>query len=270
MYIHALQTGIVHVKADFLRGSAAAGNPLTFFGKLLTDKVWVDLPIYAWVIDHSEGIFIVDTGDCADTLHNFISQSTYTIMPDEQIGAQLMNLGIAKRDIRKIILTHLHGDHVNGLADLQGIPTFLGEVEYAFYRNRLGGLFSRRTTRLPNWFDPQPIEFQQQAFGAFPRSFPLTKAGDMIAVPTPGHTAGHLSVIINYEDVSYLLAGDVTYDQEALLSRTLQGPSLAIKQHPQTLQPILSYVQTHPTIYLPSHDWESGNRLITKSIIYSV
>ena len=267
MHIHTLQTGVVHVKADFLRGSAAASNTLTFFGKLLTDKVWVDLPIYAWVIDHSEGIFIVDTGDRADTLRNFISQSTYTITPDEQIGAQLANLGITKRDIRKIILTHLHGDHVNGLADLQGVPTFLGEVEYAFYRSRLGGLFSRRTTRLPHWFDPRPIEFQQRAFGPFPQSLPLTKAADIIAVPTPGHTAGHLSIIVDYEDVSYFLAGDVTYDQQALLGQTLQGPSLAVKQHPQTLQRILSYVQMHPTVYIPSHDWESGNRLAAKSIV---
>src|SRR5258708_4982789 len=155
MKIHAIQTGIVHVKSDFLRGSAAQGT-VPFMVHLFTDRQWVDLPIYCWVIEHNEGVIVVDTGDRADTTNNFISQSTYTIRPEEQIEAQLAQLGIRPRDVSKVILTHLHGDHVNGVNGFEGVPVFLGDKEYAYYKSRFGGMFSRRTTRLPQSFDPIP------------------------------------------------------------------------------------------------------------------
>ena len=267
MNIHALQTGVVHVKADFLKGSAAAGSTLRFLARLFTDKVWVDLPIYAWVIEHDEGLIVVDTGDRADTQSNFISQSTYTIRPEEQIGAQLARLGFSERDVAKVVLTHLHGDHINGVIDFPNTPVFLGEREYATYRSRFGGTFVRRTTRLPGWFDPQPLLFQAAAVGPFPQSVALTRAGDVLAVPTPGHTGGHVSVIAIKDGVHYFLAGDVTYDQAGLLAQQLQGPSLSQPEHPRTLRRVLQYSQTQPTVYLPAHDWESGRRLVNAEIV---
>ena len=267
MNIYAVQTGIVHVKADFLKGSADAGSTLRFLARLLTDKDWVDLPIYAWVIEHEEGLIVVDTGDRADTRSNAISQSTYSIRPEEQIGAQLARLGFAARDVAKVVLTHLHGDHVNGLVDLPNVPVFLGEREYAFYQSRFGGTFARRTTRLPGGFAPQPLRFEATAAGPFARSARLTRAGDVLAVPTPGHTGGHMSVIAIKDGIHYFLAGDVTYDQAGLLARQLQGPSLSQAEHPETIRKVLQYTQAQPTVYLPAHDWESGRRLENRVLV---
>ncbi len=267
MNIHAVQTGIVHVKADFLRGSADAGSTLGFLLRLLKDKNWVDLPIYAWVIEHEEGVIVVDTGDRADTASNFISQSTYTVRPDEQIGAQLARLGLAAGDVTKVVLTHLHGDHVNGLVDLPNVPVFIGAREYATYQSWFGGTFARRTTRLPQGFAPQPMVFQPEPVGPFAQSVRLTRAGDVLAVPTPGHTGGHTSIIAIKDGIHYFLAGDVTYNQAGLLARQLQGPSLSQKEHPQTLQNVLHYVRAQPTVYLPAHDWESGKRLATREVV---
>ncbi len=261
MKIHAIQTGVVHVKADFLRGSADAGSTARFMLRLLTDKRWVDLPIFAWVIEHDEGVIVVDTGDLSDTLQNFISQSTYTVRPEEEIGPQLESLGISPRDVSKVILTHLHGDHVNGLRFFEGVRVYLGADEYTYYKSRFGGMFSRRTTRLPAWFDPQPLAAEARAYGPFDRYFPITRAGDVVAVPTPGHTPGHISIIAVSDGISYFMAGDVTYDERGLLDQRLQGPSLDQAHHPETLRRVLKYVRTAPTLYLPSHDWESGQRL---------
>jgi glyoxylase-like metal-dependent hydrolase (beta-lactamase superfamily II) len=176
-------------------------------------------------------------------------------------------LGLAPGDVSKVVLTHLHGDHVNGLSDLAEVPVFVGEDEYAFYRSTLGGLFTRRTTRLPAWLEPRPLAFEPRPLGPFPRSVALTAAGDVIAVPTPGHTGGHLSVVAVVDGVSYVLAGDVTYDQQGLLARQLQGPSLAPAAHRQTLQRVLQFVKGQPSVYLPSHDPQSGARLAARQLI---
>jgi glyoxylase-like metal-dependent hydrolase (beta-lactamase superfamily II) len=265
--IYSFQTGVVHVKADFLKGSVEAGGMLRFFGKLLTDKTWVDLPIYAWAVVHSEGVIVIDTGDRADTTNNFVSQSTYTILPEEEISAQLLKLGIKTSDVSKIVLTHIHGDHANGINQFPNTPVFLGEREYAFHKSAFGGRFNRFATRIPNWFDPQPLVFRPEPVGTFESSIALTKAGDVIAVSTPGHTAGHISIIVIADNVHYLIAGDVTYNEQGLLDQKRQGPSLAPAEHTQTLDRILRYAQQTPLVYLPSHDWESANRLATKQTV---
>jgi glyoxylase-like metal-dependent hydrolase (beta-lactamase superfamily II) len=266
MKIYALQNGTVHVKRSFLTGSVAAGGTLPFLARLFTDKESVGIPIYAWLIEHEEGLFLIDTGERSDTRANFLSRSTFTIRPEEGIGAQLAQRGISPRDITMAVLTHLHGDHVNGLGDLQGTPVGLGAHEYMYYRTRFGGTFTRLTTRLPRAFDPRPLPFQPDEVGPFPESHHLTKAGDLIVVPTPGHTGGHVSVIAISDGISYFLAGDVTYDERALLEQRLQGPSLAPEAHRVTLARVLEYARSTPTVYVPSHDGQSGQRLATKQL----
>jgi N-acyl homoserine lactone hydrolase len=56
--IHAVQTGTVDIKtAHRVR---KPGGLIRVF----TDSSWTEwLPIYAWVIDHPEGIIVVDTGE---------------------------------------------------------------------------------------------------------------------------------------------------------------------------------------------------------------
>jgi glyoxylase-like metal-dependent hydrolase (beta-lactamase superfamily II) len=268
MKIHALQTGTVHVKKSFLRGSVAAGGTLPFLGRLFTDKESVALPIYAWLIEHPEGLFLVDTGEWPAARRNFLTQSTFTIRPEEGIAAQLAHRGIVPRDVTMVVLTHLHGDHVDGLCDLLGAPVGLGDREYLFYRSHFGGTFTRLTTRLPRGFAPRRLAFQPDAVGPFPESHRLTTAGDLVLVPTPGHTGGHASVIAIDDGISYFLAGDVTYDERALLEQTLQGPSIVPHEHRTTLARVLTYVQSTPTVYLPAHDGQSGRRLATKQVAF--
>lgn len=83
----------------------------------------------------------------------------------------------------------------------------------------------------------------------------------MLIVPTPGHTPGHVSVIVVQDDVSYFLAGDTSYTQQLLLEKQIDGvtPDEAIAR--QTMQKILDYAGERPTVYLPSHDPEAVQRL---------
>jgi N-acyl homoserine lactone hydrolase len=267
MKIHAIQTGIAHVKSDFLRGSAALGGTAPFMFHLFTDKQYVDLPIYCWVIEHHEGVIVIDSGEQPDNDLSFITQSRYTVRPEEALTMQLERRGIRPHDVSKVILTHAHGDHIDGLAGFEGVPIYLGADEYAFYKSTFGGMFTRRTSRLPKWFDPKPLVASGEAFGPFDRCYPITEAGDVFAVSTPGHSIGHISVIVQDGDVNYFIAGDMTYSEQGLVDQKLQGPTVLLDKHVRTLQQGLAFVQSQPTIYLPSHDWESGKRLENKQIV---
>jgi N-acyl homoserine lactone hydrolase len=115
--------------------------------------------------------------------------------------------------------------------------------------------------RWPQWFAPRPINFEPQALGPFDRSHHVTSDGTVVIVPTPGHTPGHVSVVVLDDDGNYFLAGDTTYTQQSLLEEQVDGVSPCEAVSLQTMQRIIRYVRSQPTIYLPTHDPESGDRL---------
>src|SRR5437588_5327960 len=123
MRIHAIQTGTVAIKTRQVsgRGPGALRPYIT-----LLDTTWTEpVPIYAWVIEHPEGLIVVDTGETARTAEKgyfprwhpfFRLAARLSVCPDDEIGPQLRRLGIAPRDVRWVVLTHMHTDHAGGLA----------------------------------------------------------------------------------------------------------------------------------------------------------
>jgi N-acyl homoserine lactone hydrolase len=68
------------------------------------------------------------------------------------------------------------------------------------------------------------VEFTANPVRPFPASYPLTEAGDVLLVPTPGHTYGHLSVIVDQAGGPRLvLAGDASYRQDLMLQGVVDG-----------------------------------------------
>jgi glyoxylase-like metal-dependent hydrolase (beta-lactamase superfamily II) len=114
-----VQTGSVQVKTA--QRSRKPGGLL----RVLTDTEWTEwLPIYVWVIDHPEGIIVVDSGETARTSepgyfpgwHPYYRLSVrMNVRPQDEIGPQLRTMGIGEKDVRTLILTHFHTDHAGGL-----------------------------------------------------------------------------------------------------------------------------------------------------------
>jgi len=80
-------------------------------------------------------------------------------------------------------------------------------------------------------------------------------------VPTPGHTPGHVSVVVNTEDASFFLAGDASYSESLLINRTPDGVSPRASVTIDTMDRILRLADSRPLVYLPTHDPESVDRL---------
>jgi len=88
-----------------------------------------------------------------------------------------------------------------------------------------------------------------------------------VIVPTPGHTPGHVSVIVVDGNISHFLAGDTSYTQQFLVEKKVDGVSPSVALSMRTIQTILRYAQDSPTVYLPAHDPESAKRLETVETI---
>jgi glyoxylase-like metal-dependent hydrolase (beta-lactamase superfamily II) len=125
--IHAVQTGTVRVHE---RQRTGKGRGVARFVRTLLDRQWTEpLPIHAWVIEHPEGLIVVDTGETARASHPgyFPRWHPYyrlavreDVQEHEEIGPGMRALGLSPQDVRWVVLTHLHTDHAGRAPTLPG------------------------------------------------------------------------------------------------------------------------------------------------------
>jgi N-acyl homoserine lactone hydrolase len=265
MRIHAITTGRVRVKQAQIEGR---GHGLWRQLQPLLSPEWADWsPVYAWAIEHPEGAIVVDTGANAGLKslprwHPYFQFSVgFDIEPEQEFGPQLRSLGIGAGDVKTVVLTHLHIDHDGGLTHFPQSRILASNEELKRAAGIRGAALGYLPNRWPKWFDPEPLVWSESPYGSFRRSARITTAGDIIAVPTPGHTPHHLSVIVSDGDTQIVLAGDASYLERTMLSGTIDGISADEAVAQSTLSDIRALCAQRPTIYLPAHDPQSADRL---------
>ncbi len=267
--IHPIRTGHVRIK-EAQRSRRLGGMP----GVLLT-KQWTEwLPIFAWLIEHPEGPIVVDTGETARVAdrgyfprwHPYYRGAVqFRVDPEDEIGPQVARLGFDPWEVGTVILTHLHSDHAGGLSYFPHSRILVSRAEWRMARGFAGLTRGYLPHRWPNWLNPDLISFERSGPSPFQVCHPVTERGDVVVVPTPGHTPGHVSVIVMPEDgLRFFLAGDTTYDQGALVNRVVDGVSRQPDVALQTIERITQFTQHDLTVYLPSHDPASAHRLTEK------
>ena len=272
MRIHAIQTGFVKIKSAQVEGH---GHGLARRLAIFTDRNWTEwLPTYAWAIEHKEGVIVVDTGQGAHLLETATSyhpfarwEVVFRIDREEEIGPQLRALGIGPRDVKKVVLTHLHMDHDGGLAHFPNSEILVASGELRTASGWAGRMRGYLPNRWPSWFDPTPLKLAAEPFGPFARSRRLTHAGDIIAVATPGHTANHVSILVQEGDTTYFLAGDTSYNENLMLAGTVDGVSADDHISSTTLESIRGVARAYPTVYLPTHDPQAASRLANRHLV---
>jgi|ERR1700761_29943 len=271
--IYPIRTGMVQVRRAQME---SRGTGLARISNMLFDENWSDwLPIYAWVIEHDEGLIVVDTGETSlvhqqayfPSWHPFFRRAVrFSVHPEEEIGPQLRSLGIGSRDVRQVVLTHLHTDHAGGLVHLAGSRTWVARQEVQRASGFAGKVQGYLPHRWPKWWQPEFIRFDERPVGPFRQSMPLTRNADVLIVPTPGHTPNHVSVLVTGAP-SFFLAGDTSYTERLLLEGKVDGVSPNMSVGRRTLNQITALAEERPVVYLPSHDPESLVRLQKEAVM---
>lgn len=275
MNIHAISTGRVKITKSWQKGRADDSMRLThtLFDNHFTD--W--LPIFCFAIEHPEGLIVVDTGIPVDANKpiwfppwiRLIQRAAIfdEMTPEEEIGPQLQKRGLSPKDVRWVVMTHLHQDHEGGLHHFPNAEIVIDKSEWNVaigLAGRLGGYLNQRW---PKWLSPTLVDFNDGAYHAFAKSQSLTKRADVRLVPTHGHSAGLMSVIVEEGNHAIFFAGDSSYTQQLMLDQQIDGVAPNVQEMQQTLQRIREFVQATPTVYLPTHDPESGKRLVERKVI---
>ncbi len=271
MKIHAITTGFVQIKTRQLH-SPVSSRASRLIG-LFADRDWSDwLPIHAWAIEHEEGVIVVDTGESGSPTpglpHPYAALNVrFRVQPQDEIGPQLERLGIKPADVRRVVMTHLHTDHDGGIRHFADAEFLVAPGEYAEASGLMGRLRGYVPQRWPTDWKPRLMHLEPEPFGTFSHSQRLTRAGDVVIVSTPGHTAHHRSVIAQDGETSFFLAGDTSYTQQAMLEGWVDGVGPDTRVEQDTLGRIRRFAHLQPTVYLPAHDPESALRLEKRQVV---
>src|SRR5437764_11724403 len=234
--VSVISTGTVRIRPEHPYGSR---KPLYWW--LLTSRRWTPpRPVNVYVIDHASGLILFDTGqDRASvtdetyfpggaTGYLYHRLARFDIGEDDTLTAQLATLGYAPADVDTAIVSHLHQDHIGGLAELTGSELLVSAAEWAELATPAPELrgFLDRHIQLPElkWRQVSPEPTDDPALAPFTESLDVMGDGSLVLLPTPGHTAGSVSLLVRREArAPLLLAGDLTYGAEILQRGQLPG-----------------------------------------------
>lgn len=269
--IHLVSTGAVAVKTKFRENKYAGFRALL---SLMWDKKFTEwLPIYVMIIEHPEGVFIIDAGEIAEVNNKdyfkssgFItnwfdkSQFRFSVFRKDEINNQLQKLDIPLEKVKAIVLTHLHFDHTDGIKYFPNTKIIINKAEWKKPFGDLPKLY-------PVWFKPELTELTE-AFDVFDKAKYLTEAKDIILVETPGHTYHHCSVIIKTDECYIFFAADICYAQEQLLKEKFPGNNASNKLARETYQKVKTFAKNNRVVFIPSHDIEAEERLKNKNLLF--
>jgi N-acyl homoserine lactone hydrolase len=174
-------------------------------------------PVFGWTIATREGTVLVDTG---------MVDSTPEL--DAEWGPVLHDWNVT--GVVAVINTHLHFDHCGGNRRYAGTPTYVQRAELA-------------AAVAPDYLE-EWVRFPGESYVELDGDTELFEGVSVLS--TPGHSAGHQSVVVRTAKGMVVLGGDVTYSMRELID----GASESIRRI-HHLRPQRVYLAHHERPWVP-------------------
>lgn len=271
--VSVVTTGYGLAHAEHISGTSKPTLWWIFFGK---DRV--KLPINVYAIEHVDGLVLFDAG--ADPrvvtdpnywptpLTKLFMRNIFDweITPQDNLAAQLERAGYSAADVSKVVISHMHADHVGGIREVLQANLYVASDawEHMLGRYPYREMVLRRDIAIlgAKWNEIAFKPTDDPALAPFTESFDLMGDGSMVVLPTPGHMPGAVSMLIRRgDDAPLLLVGDLTYAQE-LLEQDKTPATGDTKVLLESFAKVRALQETMPDlIILPAHDLQAANKL---------
>jgi N-acyl homoserine lactone hydrolase len=265
--VHPILTGEMHAPRVFSdRPDGVLGAPKIALQALGPRRGWDWLPIPAFLVEHpGAGAILVDTGlhpGCATDLAGNMGRLGKFIYEvrmdhDQALRFQLPARGVQTADVKIVIMTHMHIDHASAVSEFPEATFVLDRQEWdaAAAGGILDGYHPRQFDHAFEWralnYRADPVE----SFSGFARALDLFGDGSVRVVSTPGHSAGHQSVVLRTREREILVVADAAFTE-----RALRGDAMPLRIHDEhlylrSLGEIGRYLEQTPgALAIPGHD----------------
>ena len=247
------------------------GSRLPQLWWVLTSRSWIKVPINVFVIDHKDGLILFDTGlDPAiasdpgyinSPIGRFLLNRIFQlhITAEDTVAKKLEALGYRAADVEKAVISHLHFDHVGGIADIPQADLLVSTQEW----QRLSEPHPEYEWMLTEHIQLPGAKWQQVEFT--PSDDPLFTPfgghhdvmgdGSLVLLPTPGHTVGSMSLLVRSANMPpLLLIGDLSYAVDLLMEDRVPGTGDADELRASFAKVRALKKQLPDLVILASHD----------------
>lgn len=215
------------------------------------------IAIYFHVIRHpTKGTFIVDTGietalrdaPAKSALSRLVRSALHMdkLKPHLPLGEWLAKQG----RLDGVFLTHLHLDHITGMADVpNGTPIFTGPGEskdsrfmYLFVKGSADRALAGKPA-LSEW------QFSPDSTGAFDGVLDIFGDGSVWAILVPGHTAGSTAYLVRTKNGPVLLTGDACHTRWGWDNHVEPGTFTGdAARGAESFKRLQAFAQAHPEV----------------------
>jgi N-acyl homoserine lactone hydrolase len=236
---------------------------------MLTGKGAVKVPCPVFLVRHSSaGAILVDTGlhpsVATDPKENFGSLGARfghpTLASGEDAPSQLRKRGLEPSEVPIVVMTHLHLDHTSAISEFPNSTFVVSETEWQAAASGPSPLMNGyRRAHFDYAFEYRTVDFDRaniDSYASFGRTFDLFGDGSLRLAFTPGHSAGHMSVICRLAERDFVIGGDCVY-MLAQLDGDEPGPPRPQDAHNyrRSLQELRLFRRQFPdAIVTPGHD----------------
>ena len=267
--VHPLRTGTIRAMPRFLQRPGGPLPTLRGLGLLTPRSRWTDVPIPAFAVEHpGGGLLMVDTGlhpGIADAPREGLGRLgalalNVTMRPEWAAPVQLRGLELDPADVRVVVMTHLHYDHAGAVAEFPEATFVVDGAEWAAARSR-GMRHGYRRALFDHPFDWRLLDFDAEDVDShvtFGRALDLFGDDSVRLVSTPGHSAGHLSVLLRLGgDRELLLTADAAYARRTIAEDLVPVFMDDEHRYRRSLAEIRRYLEQFPdTEVVCGHDAE--------------
>jgi len=234
------------------------------------------VPVPAFLIRHpSAGPILVDTGlhpsIATDGKENFGGTSNRfgkpSLQPGEDVPAQLRSRGLDPHEIPIVVMTHLHIDHTSAISEFPNSTFVVSEPEWVEATTGSGGLLKGyRRQHIDYAFEYRTVDFNRanvDSYASFGRTFDLFGDGSIRLAFTPGHSAGHMSLVCRLAKDDFVIGGDAMYLLDQLLGKAALPPRPEdAHNYRRSLQELkLFHSQFPDAVITPGHDPDFYDRV---------
>jgi N-acyl homoserine lactone hydrolase len=267
--VHPLRVAQMLAMPHFLQRPSGPLATVRGLGVLTPRSRWTPVPILAYLVEHpGAGPVLIDTGfpavvaeQGARALGRAAGLAYHVEMErDQVVTEQIRARGVDPFDVKVVVMTHLHYDHASAVADFPQATFIVDADEWRAARS--GGFTKGYAPKLfGHPFDWREIDFDDprvDSFATFGRSVDLFGDGAIRLLSTPGHSKGHMSVLLRLESGrELLLTADAAYARRTIDEELVPVFVDDVHRYRRSLREIRRYLEQTPSAeVICGHDAE--------------
>jgi glyoxylase-like metal-dependent hydrolase (beta-lactamase superfamily II) len=240
--------------------------------------------LFGLIFHPEQGWILFDTGytdrffEATTRLPNKIYAliTKVNINKKDEVKSQLEAFGINPSDIKHIIISHFHADHLGGLKDFDNATIYCSKKAYTevkeiskffgFTKGILHDLIPSDIEDRVEFIDEIRNKIEDEIFE---NKYDLFNDESIYVFDLPGHARGQLGIQLQTEKAKYFLVADACWDYRSYRDLALPNQIVRLffdnwKDYVSTVSKLQKFNQSHPEfIIVPTHCAKTTSNLVT-------